>query len=245
MSKTFGIVLSWIKYKESSKIVTVFTEDLGKISIMAQGSLKPKSQLLAITEVFSKSHFELKKGKSFYYIESAELENSNFQLRQDIDRLAYGFYILELVERSMPEGEPSSRIFGMLDKALSELSVSEQPLLQTVAFELKMISILGYRPQISACLACSRDISSAWEFSIAEGGIYCDSCRKGIDASIDNEALETLRVILLSRFDELKEILLETKTLKRIHGLMYQYILYSLDIKELKSETMLRRGQKP
>lgn len=244
MSKTFGIVLSWIKYKESSKIVTLFTEELGKISIMAQGALKPKSQLLATTEVFSKSHFELKKGKSFYYIESAELESSNFSIRQDIDRLAYGFYILELVERSMPEGESSSKIFGMLDKALFEMSRSERPILQTVAFELKIISILGYRPQLSSCLACGKTVSQIWDFSISEGGVYCDSCRKGSDILIDHSIFEAMGDILLSRFEQLEELNLSNETLRRIHSILYQFIIFNLDLKELKSQTMLQRGQR-
>lgn len=244
MAKTFGIVLSWIKYKESSKIVTLFTEDLGKISIMAQGALKPKSQILAATEVFSKSHFELKKGKNFYYIESAELESSNFTIRQDIDRLTYGFYILELVERSVPEGESSSKIFNMLDKALFEMSNSEKPILQTVAFELKMISILGYRPQLSKCLKCGRTVSKIWDFSITEGGVYCDSCRKGSGLPIDQTLFEAMGNILLSRFDQLDELNLNAETLLRIHSILYQFIIFNLDLKELKSQTMLQRGQK-
>lgn len=244
MSKTFGIVLSWIKYKESSKIVTLFTEELGRISIMAQGALKPKSQLLAATEVFSKSHFELKKGKNFYYIESAELESSNFTIRQDIDRLAYGFYILELVERSMPGGESSSRVFGMLDKAILEMSKSDRPILQTVAFELKMISILGYRPQLSSCLACGKAVSQIWDFSISEGGVYCDSCRKGSGILIDQTLFEAMGNILLSRFEQLDELNLSNETLKRIHSILYQFIIFNLELKELKSQTMLQRGQR-
>lgn len=243
MSKTFGIVLSWIKYKESSKIVTLFTEELGKISIMAQGALKPKSQLLAATEVFSKSHFELKKGKNFYYIESAELESSNFSIRQDMDRLAYGFYILELVERSMPEGESSSRIFGMLDKALFDMSKSERPIMQTIAFELKMISILGYRPQLSSCLACGKTASKIWDFSISEGGAYCDSCRRGSGVLIDQNLFEAMGNILLSRFEQLGELDLSSETLRRIHSILYQFIIFNLDLKELKSQTMLQRRQ--
>ncbi|MDY0255633.1 DNA repair protein RecO [Gudongella oleilytica] len=244
MAKTFGIVLSWIKYKESSKIVTLFTEDLGRISIMAQGALKPKSQILAATEVFSKSHFELKKGKNFYYIESAELESSNFTIRQDIDRLTYGFYILELVERSVPEGESSSKIFNMLDKALFDMSSSMKPILQTVAFELKMISILGYRPQLSKCLKCGRTASEIWDFSIIEGGVYCDSCRKGSGVLIDQALFEAMGNILLSKFDQLDELNLSTEALLRIHSILYQFIIYNLDLKELKSQTMLQRGQK-
>lgn len=241
MAKTYGIVLSWIKYKESSKIATILTQDLGKISVMAQGALKPKSQLLAVTEAFSISHFELKKGKNFYYIESAELENSHYGLRGDMNRLAFGFYALELVDRSIPEGEPSPKIYGMLEKLLNELSSTNTPIIPLVAFEIKMISILGYRPQLSACVHCGATNSHGWEYNIYDGGIVCFACSKGLGTSIDSETAAIMRTLLFSRFEELKSLNIDQVKLERIHSIMYQYILHTLDIKELKSDTMLKR----
>ena len=241
MSKTYGIVLSWIKYKESSKIVTILTEDLGKVSIMAQGALKPRSQLLAVTEVFCRSHFELKKGKSLYYVESAELESSNYGLRQDINRLAYGFYALELVEKTIPEGEPSPKIFAMLQKVLESISSSKSSLLPLTAFEIKVISMLGYRPQISACIHCGKAISEEWTFSIHDGGLVCRECSNGTGFNVDRQLIVDMRNILMSKFEDLPELRIDEERLENIHSLLYQYIIFSLDIKELKSETMIRR----
>ena len=50
MIKTAGIVLKEIKYQETSKILSIYTKKLGKISVMAQGANRPKSRLLANTQ---------------------------------------------------------------------------------------------------------------------------------------------------------------------------------------------------
>src|SRR5690554_3821370 len=126
MIRTKGIVLSGIKYKESSKILKVYTKELGKISIMAQGVMKPKSQYLSSTEIFSISDFQLKKGKSFYYIESCDLDESNYTLRQDMDKMILGFYVMELIDKSIPDEEENNIIFDLLLKTIKVMTITEK-----------------------------------------------------------------------------------------------------------------------
>ncbi|MDX9918031.1 MAG: DNA repair protein RecO [Gudongella sp.] len=241
MSKTRGIVLSWMKYKESSKIVNVFTERLGKISILAQGAMKPKSSILAVTEVFSRSDFELRKGRTFYYIDSAQLEDSFYSIRQDIDRLSYGFYALELIEKAVPFEEPSTKLFGLLDAYLKEVCISDNPILQLAAFEIKAISILGYRPFLTSCMNCGNTSSESWSFSIREGGLICAECSVPKDLPLSTGAAKSMNDLLKTRFSDLKELDITEKDLSQIHSVIYQFIIYSLDVYEFKSESMHKK----
>jgi len=241
MSKTQGIVLSGIKFKESSKILNVYTREFGKVSIMAQGVLKPKTKNLSSTEVFSLSDFELKKGRSFYYIESADLIDSNYLIRQDMDKMVLGFYAMELIDKSIPDEEQNYIIFDLLAKTLKTFCISDNPMLISLAFELKLASFLGYRPVLNSCASCSSSSAPYWEFHPDKGGIICDSCSKKTGSQISGSEINLMNKILLSKFEEIQEINSEKDTIYRLHNLISDHLLYNLDRKEFKSLVLLEQ----
>ena len=105
MIKTEGILLSEIRFKDTSKILNIYTKDLGKIPVMAKGAYKANSKLMASTQVFSYNEYVLKKGKTFYYLNQGNTIEAFYNMRENIERFVYGSYILELIEKSSPEGE--------------------------------------------------------------------------------------------------------------------------------------------
>ena len=118
MIKTEGVVLGEVRFKDTSKILTLYTRKLGKISVMAQGAYRPKSQLIATTQPFSYCEFQLQKGRNFYYISQADLVESFYSIRDNMERIIFGFYILELLEKSTPDEEENEKLFMLLVKGL-------------------------------------------------------------------------------------------------------------------------------
>lgn len=241
MTKTQGIILSGIKYKESSKILKVYTRDLGKISVMAQGALKPKSQNLSSTEIFTISDFNLKKGRSFFYIESCDLVHSNYSIRQDMDKMIIGFYILELIDKSLPEEEENIIIYELLIKTLIILNTFNNPILISLGFGLKLATFLGYRPVLTGCAICDATSSPSWEFHPDKGGIVCDACSRGTGRKISQGEIGILNKLLLSTFEEIKTLNIQEETLGKLHGLISDYLLYNLDRREFKSLSLLKQ----
>lgn len=242
MIKTSGIVLSGIKFKESSKILTIYTRELGKIKVLGQGVMKPKSKGIASTEVFAHSEFDLKKGRNFYYINSVYLIDSYHNLRNSMDTLFLGFYILELMDKTIHEEEHNPILFDLLNKALTSIKNGEEPLLIAVAFQLKFVSFMGYRPQLDICSSCGKTNSPLWRFSSAKGGVFCERCLASESTIITDEQRLTLTKILLTPFDNLRALSIEKKDTWKIYKLMLDYISYNFEIKELKSQTMIRNG---
>lgn len=242
MIKTSGIVLSGIKFRESSKILTVYTRELGKIKVMGQGVMKPKSEGIASTEVFAHSEFDLKKGRNFYYINSVYLIDSYHNLRNSMDTLFLGFYILELMDKTIHEEEHNPILFDLLNKALIAIKNGEEPLLIAVAFQLKFVSFMGYRPQLDICSSCGNTNSQIWRFSSSKGGVFCEDCFTNEATTITEEQRLTLTKILLTPFDNLRSLNIKKENIWKIYNLMLNYISYNFDIKELKSQAMIRNG---
>ena len=85
-----GIVLREFKYKESSKIIEVFTKDMGKISINCQGVLKKNSKNLALTNRFILASFDLyRSGKDFYGLREGLVLNPYYKSNKNFDIILY------------------------------------------------------------------------------------------------------------------------------------------------------------
>ena len=112
--KSEGIVLKEIRFRETSKIVTIFSKEYGKVHGMAKGAYRPKNNLISITQPFSYSDFSFFKGKNFYHINQGDLKNSFYPLRENIYKLFYGSYMLELADSSIVEDESNEKLFQLL-----------------------------------------------------------------------------------------------------------------------------------
>ncbi len=240
--KTDGIVLNEIRYKETSKILNVYTKNYGRISIMAQGAYRPKSTLIASTQSFSLSEFNLQKNGEFYYINAVDLLDSNYGIRENMNRMFYGYFLLELMNLSTPVGEENEKLFLLLQKGLQILSKLEQNYLKfIVCYELKYISFLGYRPNMGSCVICNNDKNYNIRFSFVEGGIICKDCFQKDTRSlyIDKDMYESLNKLLFIPLDKLDEIHISKDTLVSLHKILVDYILYNIDRKEFKSLALL------
>ena len=243
MIKTEGIILGEIRYKDTSKILNIYTKDLGKISVMAQGAYKPKSQLIAISQPFSYCEFQLQKGKSFYYISQADLIDSFYSIRENMERIGYGFYILELLEKSTEKDEANEKLFLLLEKGLKILSSLESDYLKfIIAYEIKFVSFLGYRPFVNSCVVCNRELSSSYRFSKYLGGVLCNECKSQDlqSKNINENFLKGYNELLYASLDSIDQVNISKDTLIRLHEILVEYILFNIERNEFKSLNLIK-----
>lgn len=243
MLRTEGIVLSEMRYKDTSKILKIYTKKYGKISVMARGAYKPKSILIASTQPFSHNEYLLHKGRAFYYLNQASLIEPFYNIREKVERFLYGSYLMELVDKSTPEEEASEKLFLLLAKALEVLANMEEGFNKfSIAFGLKHISFLGYRPNLGSCSHCGRKDLVRMRFSHPEGGIICQDCFS-VDPKarfLDPAMYEAMEALIFTPLDQLDKLKIEDKTLIGLEELVEEYILHSIDRKEFNSLKMLK-----
>lgn len=228
---TLGIVLNEMEFGESSKIIRVFTRNYGKISIMVKGAMTPKSKNLSVSQVFGVNEYLLKKGQNFFYISDAKIVESNFKIRGSYENLVYASLLLEILEKSSLGGEANKKAFDLMRKSLSFFNSSKDPISLALAFELKYLSFIGYRPKL--------DAKEKAYFSIREGII---DFQDPYSFSLTRRDLIYLNKILYSKLDdlenieEIKEIDINRK--KYLHNIVIKYIKYNLDISSFKSDKL-------
>lgn len=175
--KTEAIVLKKNNFRETSVILSVYTEHLGKIKGLLKGVRTEKSRVAPLT--FTPGAHIL----AFFYIKRFSELNliSNPSLLQFYEingkeNLKAWHLMLNLVNLFTPEKEKDERIFHLLKETGRMLTSIKTPEILFVIFKLKLIKILGYGIELSRCIVCGRTEKTNI-FSGKLGGIVCRQCR--------------------------------------------------------------------
>lgn len=175
--KTKGVILREVNVGEADKILTIFSKNKGKISGAAKGARRPKSRLIAGTQLFCYSEFVLFKGKDLYSINSCDVIEPFYEIREDLVKLTYAAHINEIILDTVQEEQPSSRVLQLFLNSLYMLAkTNKSPQLITRVFEIRLMAILGYAPSVMGCLKCARDDFKDFAFSFKHCGFLCNQC---------------------------------------------------------------------
>jgi len=176
--KEQGIVLRTMKLGEADRIITVLTQGVGKIRAVAKGVRKTRSKFGARLDQFTHVDLLLYKGRELDIVTQAEIITSFREIRADYTRFAAGEMILEAADRVIEDRERNTRMFMLLLGALRGLVVEgADPGTVADAFLLRLTSLAGFRPALTACAECGK--SEVTRFSIQQGGMVCEACRTG------------------------------------------------------------------
>ena len=149
-----GIVIKETFSGDSDKYIIIFAKDIGKVSVFAKGARKLKSKFLAGTALFTYGDFIVKESRGKYYLDSVDIIENFYGLRNDIFTLAYGTYFLEILDKSVPNGISENLLLLLLLKSLQKLVKTENKELISSTFVLKLISFLGFFPSLKNCVYC-------------------------------------------------------------------------------------------
>ena len=111
---TTGLVLKETRYKESDRILTVLTPELGVISASAQSSLRLKSKLFSACGLFCYSEFTLVPGRNMYTVREAEVKNVFHGISASIEGMSLAMYMAEMAMTLSPTGQEAQRELRLL-----------------------------------------------------------------------------------------------------------------------------------
>lgn len=179
-----ALLLRSVDYGESDRIATLFTEDMGRISVLARSARKSWRRFGGALEPFSIFEVTFSPGKGrLYNLEESSLLAANIGLAKDLKRMDAGAFILELVREVVPEREPQREIFAIVEETLALLAEASGPAIGLIgtAAELKILSSAGIAVCVDRCNACGRQVpeNKKVKFHPARGGVVCSACGGG------------------------------------------------------------------
>ncbi|MCK5534523.1 DNA repair protein RecO, partial [bacterium] len=117
---TEAFVLKHYDLKESDKIITLYTRDLGKIQAVVKGIRKAKSKLAVTMEPFTYIDLTLyrKSQNKLFTITNGNIKYSLYKIKEDFLRIVYGDYLLELVDKLTETEEKNRALFNLIKEFL-------------------------------------------------------------------------------------------------------------------------------
>ena len=196
--KTEAVVLSKMDYRDSSSILTLYTKDYGKISVIHKGARSPKSKKGFIAEPLN--HLQIiiyrKDSRDLQLLSSADLISHFPHIKEDLDKLKYSLAILELVKNLTPEGEENTKLFNSLTRILFLLDSSDEgPKVTFGRFFLFFLKEIGYEIQLKKCSSCQNNLMNGDNLGYnSELGIFCSQCSGNfrIDFNLSQELFNYL-----------------------------------------------------
>ena len=197
-----GVVLKNWALGETSRIVAVYTREHGLLKLVAKGARKAPSRFGFALEPLSRSRLVIyhKPDRDLQLVSQADTLDAWGSEMADLSRLAHGQATVELIDRLVWGEEPHEELYDLLARALEAVvraPLSALPAV-TLAFEIQVAGLLGYRPRLDACVMCSGAISQRRRFSPARGGMLCDECaaREAGSITLSADALAGLSLLL-------------------------------------------------
>ena len=247
LRKTEAIVLRSRHLGETSKILTLFTERFGKLGVVAKGARRPKSRFGASLDLFTHSSVVLflKENRDLGLVTESTLVEGFYGLREDVRRLGQASAVVELVDRMVLRDEPSPELFDLLRGGFRALEKQARSTLLLSALMLKIVSLLGFRPQLHTCSRCSRPVDGQLKgFNVSRGGVICRRCAsvESAYAAISPKLLEILQHLLSDEFAAIGRLDPGRGDERRVSALVQDFVAHCAeDHRPLRSLNFLER----
>lgn len=245
MSRVYSVqavVLRRRNLAETDKIVTLFTREMGKLSAVAKGARRPQSRIAGATEPPNFVRASMAMGQNLDLITQCEVKDSFPPMREEIDRLYYCSYLLEMVDSLVEERLPHPDLFDLLLSALYLLNGGAEPIPLVAAFSLQAAEDAGYGPSLKECARCHSEVTEAvvGGYSVALGGALCRICRPSVKDAVrfPASALQTAHRLLELDLPSVVRLAWPVNDVRGLMRIMRRHIEFRTE-KRLKSAEFL------
>ncbi len=231
-----GIVVSSTSFKESSKIINIFTKDMGIIGCMSKGCKSLKSKLRIPSEKFAYGVFHM------YYKENglstlidADIKDYFINIKSDILKISYLSYICELSISAFKESE-SQDIYPLMESAILKIEEGFNPKIITNILELQYLEYLGINLNLDNCVKCGSN--KVVTISLSKGGYICANHRTN-EPIVDEKVMKLLRLYYYVDISKISNLDIEENVSNEINHIIEEYYDEYSGI-NIKSKKMLK-----
>lgn len=142
-----GIVLAKRSFGEADRIISVYSKNHGRVSLLAKGVRRLSSRKRGHIEVFNQIRFQATNSHGLGLITEAEIIANFPQVRKSLKKVSLAYYLMEVVGRITHEGEKHEELYFCLLKYLNHLKFSTKLKALRTEFVYEVLVILGFWPK--------------------------------------------------------------------------------------------------
>jgi DNA repair protein RecO (recombination protein O) len=242
--RTEAVVLRRHDLGETDRILTLYTPHYGKIRVVAKGVRKPSSRKAGYVELFMRTEMMMARSQgALDIVTQVEMKDAFLPLRENLVRATYASHLVELLDAFTEEADENQDLYRLLVNGLGWLCRTDDLQCAARYYELHLLDLVGYRPQLFECVICGETICPQPQFySPVDGGVLCPSCGRQYPRAkpISLNALKLLRYMQTHPFEAVEKIKLSPAVRAETESLLHATLVYHLE-RQLKSVAFLQR----
>lgn len=239
--KTEGIVLKGMPLGDRDRIVSLYTQDYGRLRLVARGVRKVSSKISGHLDTFNRVGITLSSGNTMGVITGGEVIESFNGLKNDLKTTARAFYLAELIDDFVVDESPNKLLYSLgiatlraLDSLSQLLSKAEKidatewdlELIMR-CFEIKLLICSGYSPELRICVVCNKPlIEESNGYSVGLGGIVGAACSLKTKSirPISVPAIKTLRFLSETKIENLNRLRTSPALMDETQGFLQSFV---------------------
>lgn len=233
-----GIVLRETNAGDKGRFIDILTEEMGVAEVYVRGAVKVTGKSTGITQLFSYAEFNVEQKGDMRFFQGGKSIRIFYGLRNDLLKLSLAYYFAELIRFSVSMNMESKEILRLVLNTLHFLEEgSRSPDMLKPLFELRLVSELGYIPDLLMCRSCMDHLPEKIIFSVEDGRFWCRDCYDELELvhntaifRMDKSCLSLIRFIMLVDMERLYNFRVNDATLKTVSAFAEEYARYHLDI---------------
>lgn len=245
-----AIILKGRDFKEYDRLLTIYTQKMGKIEVVARGVKKIQSKLAGHLQPFCLVDLHVARGKYRDRVAGGRILKNFNELKSNIEQIALANYLNETVDlltRTYVSDQNTYQLiktaYCLLDqysRAKKNSNLKDQ-LLTVFSFLLRLLALQGFAPNFRQCFYCKRKIKEEKNFiSFSHLSVVCPVCqnREKNLRPASSITLKVLRLMSQDNFSSYKLVNLTPAFYEEIQDII-QKLLLTVGEKELKSFTLI------
>ncbi|MBQ2664274.1 MAG: DNA repair protein RecO [Clostridia bacterium] len=225
-----GIIIKQSDYGEGHRMLSIFTEEYGIIKAVSYGATKTRSKSAASSQFLCYADFDLYKAnnRDIMTVNAIDTLDGFYPACEDIKKLSLAVYLCDITYSILGTNNPDARMLHILLNCIYALAYKDEPPEKIKAvYELKMMCVGGYMPELTACASCGK--SDIFAFDILKGGMVCHDCGGKYLVKMDKTLYKALEYITAAEDKKMLAFNASDELLKRLNSLTEQYVSLQLD----------------
>jgi len=234
ITKAEAVVLKTLNHGDTSKIITLYSREVGRLKLIAKGVRSPRSKAAGLFQ--PTRHLQViyytKPNSDLQLFKSGELINGFFGLEEDFDRLTLAQVMVELLDRSIEDEESHPGLFQLLVDSLTRMSQHQISSAEAYwFFHARLLQELGFRPHVGRCSVCRGDLEGGASLGRGSSQLECVRCHHPDQDSImvSTQVLQTLQNLLDEDWKDHEKTPLAARDRRILWDFLWQFTYHHIE----------------
>lgn len=246
LKKTEAIVLKSQRQGETSKFLTLYTRAFGKLKVIAKGARRVKSKFGGSLEPvnYVSIVFYEKENREIQILSQADIIGSFAGIKQSLEKTALAMGVCELISSLEIGVQPNPSLFKLHLEALKAINKNKNPMNAVRAFQVKLLEIIGIKPDFTTCAKCRGRNQGPVVFDIPHGGFVCEACSQSRVAGmvLSRDSIEALRSFQEQPLANFNGLLGSSISQQQVDDFISAYLKYHVEgLRDLKALKFLKK----